>query len=198
MDGQQTKSPQARLFVFASQILATVMTCLFLTGCGGSSSEPVAEKPAAQPAPAAQPQQPAPTEIVSQFLDRMRRGGDGNSASDLLTKLAQQEMIRIGRPLQLPGSPDTTFEVRQSFPIPDQKDRVWVQTYLNEPDAANGQTTQYEVVWTLHNESQGWRISGFHVDQGDGMDPLEFDFENGDEMNARLSAIEQASETSIR
>ncbi|OYP37633.1 hypothetical protein [Rhodopirellula sp. MGV] len=195
MDGTQSNG---RFFVFAGPILATVALGLFTTGCGGSAEQPVAKAPEKQPVPAAKSDQVEPIEVVSQFLDRMRRGGDGEAANDLLTTIAKQEMVRIGRPLQLPGSPDTTFEVRQAFPVPDQKDRVWVQTYLREPDSVSGQSTQYEVVWTLRNEAAGWRISGFHVDQGDGLDPLEFDFENGDAINARLSAIEQAGESTTR
>lgn len=198
MDGTQTTQPYGRTFAFTGPILATMVISLFSVGCGGSSEAPVAQATGEQPAVAAPNKLPEPTEVVSQFLDRMRRGGDGNAASDLLTQLAQQEMVRIGRPLQLPGSPDTTFEVRNSFRVPETEDRVWVQTYLREPDADSGQSVQYEVVWTLRQETEGWRISGFHVDQGEGLDPLEFNFENGDEFNARLSAIEQTPETTTR
>lgn len=184
----------AKSFVF----LAMSLIGVGVVGCGG---DPADGKQAKQDADAANPTsvstELAPTEIVSQFLDRVRRGGQEASSNELLTKLAQQELTRIGRPFEFPGSPDTVFEVRQSFPIPDQSDAVWVHTYLTEPGDA-GQNMQYEVVWTLRKESAGWRVSGFVVDQGEGMEPLEFDFENGDEMAAKLSALEQPDDSVVR
>ncbi|QEG01111.1 hypothetical protein Mal15_51870 [Stieleria maiorica] len=195
------------LFVQSLRFLAVLAVACLLTGCGSQTdSDTVAQTSAAQTSAAqtsaAQTSDSAtvgpdesgqlqPTEVVSQFLDRVRRGGQEASSSELLTKLAQQELTRIGRPFEFPGSPDTVFEVRQAFPVPDQDDAVWVHTYLVEP-GDSGQNFQYEVVWTLRKESEGWRVSGFAIDQGDGMEPLEFDFENGDEMAARLAALEGA------
>lgn len=163
-------------------------------GCGGNTDQ-------ASTQPNNGPQQPVaqtaselePTEIVSQFLDLVRRGGQDVSSNELLTKLAQQELKRIGRPFEFPGSPDTVFEVRQAFPVPNEDDMVWVHTYLTEPSQA-GENVQYEVVWTLRKEMAGWRVSGFVIDQGDGLEPLQFDFENGDEMAARLASLESADE----
>ncbi|MCO8122407.1 hypothetical protein NHH03_11725 [Stieleria sp. TO1_6] len=178
----------AMIVPFARNVgfLALFFGCLLTVGCGGSATE----QQAAQTADTSQQLQQSaplePTAIVSQFLDRVRRGGNDSGASELLTKLAQQEMTRIGRPLQFPGSPDTQYKVLQSFPIPNQSDAVWVQTYLSEP-AETGQQMQYEVVWTLRNESDGWRISGFAIDQGNELEPMRIDFENGAEMEARLA-----------
>ncbi|MCS7469922.1 hypothetical protein NZK35_24990 [Stieleria sp. ICT_E10.1] len=161
-------------------------------GCGSQSTD-VADSQRSVPETqiAADSGQTQPAEVVSQLLDRVRRGGQEASSNELLTKLAQQELTRIGRPFQFPGSPDTRFEVRQAFPVPDQERAVWVQTLLTEP-SDSGEDFQYEVVWTLRKETEGWRVSGFVIDQGDGREPLEFDFENGDEMAARLAALEQA------
>lgn len=178
---------------FARQLGFLVVACagFALVGCGsGEKADVAATQATPDDAPHEDAAEPQPTEIVSQFLDRMRRGGDESRASDLLTKLAQQEMTRIGRPLQLPGSPDTRYEVRKAFPVPGEADAMWVHTVLSEP-VAEQETLQYEVVWTLRKEIHGWRISGFVVDQGDQLDPLQIDFENGDEMAARLSQLEQ-------
>jgi hypothetical protein len=163
-----------------------------IVGCGGSS-DPAAQRETAPPSPEKASVEPAATEVVSQFLDRVRRGGNDSTADQLLTKLARQEMKRIGRPLQFPGSPETTYEVRKAMPIPNEPDSVWVQTYLSEP-SDEGASLQYEVVWTLRQENEQWRISGFVLDQGDQLEPLRIDFENGDEMEARLAAVEQAAE----
>jgi hypothetical protein len=174
-----------QLLLFASAAM--------LAGCGGTSEETAQRAPSTATKQAAADQATEqPGEIVSRFLDRVRRGGDDSAASELLTKLAQQEMTRIGRPLQLPGSPDTTYEVRKAFPVPGEDDAMWVQTILSEP-SEDGQPLRYEVVWTLRQEIHGWRISGFVIDQGDQLEPLQIDFENGDEMEARLAAVESES-----
>ena len=195
-----TSRQTARLGSFAKRLcfLAIIASCVLTSGCG-SKTAATTEQENGESAPKASEDSLVlePTEIVSQFLDRVRRGGDDSGASDLLTKLAQQEMTRIGRPLQFPGSPDTTFEVRQALPAPDRKDMVWVHTYLAEP-TQTGETVQYEVVWTLSKEVAGWRISGFVIDQGEDLEPMEIDFENGDEMEARLASIEEPEATSDR
>lgn len=163
-----------------------------VVGCGRSevTDEPLAAGAMPRDSSAGQipVAAPSPTEIVSQFLDRVRRGGEDPDANALLTKLAQQEMTRIGRPLQFPGSPDTRFEVESAYPVPNQEYTAWVPTVLSEP-TENGQEIRYEVVWTVRRESEGWRISGFTMDQGAGLEPMEIDFENGSEMDARLSDL---------
>ncbi|QDV84679.1 hypothetical protein TBK1r_36310 [Stieleria magnilauensis] len=180
------------LFANPLRILALLACASLAAGCGSQSTDVAdAQRPGPETQINAESDQVQPAEVVSQLLDRVRRGGQEASSNELLTKLAQQELTRIGRPFQFPGSPDTRFEVRQAFPVPDQDDAVWVHTFLTEP-IDSGENFQYEVVWTLRKEIAGWRVSGFVIDQGEGMEPLEFDFENGDEMEARLAALEQA------
>lgn len=168
---------------------AFVSAVFFTVGCGKSDSPTEAKAVQVPETAPTSPTETAPTEVVSQFLDQMRRGGEDSQAMEFLTKLAQQEMTRIGRPLMLPGSPDTVFDVRQALPVPQREDTVWVHTFLKEP-GEGGQSVQYEVVWTVQKKSQGWRISGFVLDQGDGLEPLEFDFENGDKMAALLAELD--------
>ena len=171
-------------------ILAVLAGFVLSAGCGNQSAEVATDSQPQAPATVAQADVSDPAAVVGQFLDRVRRGGEGTTADELLTQLARQEMTRIGRPLQFPGSPDTQFKVGQSLPIPEQKDAIWVQTTLSEPSVAGEQPVQYEVVWTLRKENTAWRICGFIIDQGEGLDPMVIDFENGDEMEARLAAIE--------
>src|SRR6056297_516281 len=68
--------------------LALLMPALVLAGCGGTSEETAQRTPAPEQASAAQATE-QPGEVVSQFLDRVRRGGDDSAAGDLLTKLAK-------------------------------------------------------------------------------------------------------------
>ena len=189
--------PFAKLF----HILVPALCGILLTGCGSENEQAAAPAPQPEQVVTAQPESTdaQPTEVVSQFLDRVRRGGEESRASELLTKLAQQEMTRIGRPLQFPGSPDTRFEITQSYPIPDQENAIWVHSYLSDP-TESGDPIQYEVVWTLKRDTDGWRISGFTTDPGEGLDPLEIDFEDGDRLARMLAPTpaETTSETTLR
>lgn len=187
-DAPKTEHCNRTSFAAARMILGITMLAIptmLSVGCSGSE-EPTATAPVEQQTPAI-PGGPSATEIVSQFLDRVRRGGENSDANSLLTKLAQQEMTRIGRPLAFPGSPDTRFQVQSAYPVPDQEKTVWVPTILAEP-SADGSEIKYEVVWTVRLEKDGWRISGFTM-EGEGDDPMPIDFENGAEMEARLSSL---------
>ena len=53
-------------------------------------------------------------DVVSQFLDLIRRGGADSGANQLLTQKAQSELARIGRSIQPLGSPDAGFRVTRS------------------------------------------------------------------------------------
>lgn len=176
-------------FLVSATFFVAMLTAI---GCGESQDPAAASvQPTAQLDPPLEPEATAtvakPTEIVSQFLDRVRRGGDNTDANALLTKLAQQEMTRIGRPLAFPGSPNTRFDVHDAYPVPNQENTVWVPTVLVEP-LENGQEFQFEVVWTVRRENDGWRISGFTT-EGEDEEPMQINFENGAEMEARLSSL---------
>lgn len=184
-------------------LLSASAAILLSVGCGGASENEMAKESgsgqagtlAGSQSVEAPPQTPSPGEVVSQFLDRVRRGGNDNSANLLLTKLAQQEMIRIGRPLQFPGSPDTRFKVGRIMPIPSQQHSVYVETFLIDDQPAQQlggeQDSTYEVVWTLRKQNSDWRISGFVLNQGDEYEPLEINFENGQQMEALLASMEE-------
>lgn len=133
---------------------------------------------------------PSPTDVVSQFLDRVRRGGETTDAGQLLTQRAQSELKRIGRTVQPIGTPDARFDVRQAAAIPNEPGSMLVQSIWTEPnnDGSNG---QYEVVWAVHREPVGWRISGLAMEMNPGQPPIVIDFENGDEMAKLLAGSEQ-------
>ncbi|KAA5542546.1 hypothetical protein FYK55_13460 [Roseiconus nitratireducens] len=184
------------LFV-AKRLVLVLATTILLSGCGGDSADTSRTATIGEQASGNDSDTLAPAEIVSQFLDRVRRGGKDASANDLLTKLAQQEMTRIGRPLQFPGSPDTRFEVLQAYPVPNQEDAVWVHTFLSEP-VEPGDLVRYEVVWTLRRETEGWRISGFTIDQGQDQPPMEIDFEDGNQMETKLTEALEDTDSKSR
>jgi hypothetical protein len=165
---------------------------LSLVGCGSGS--PVAETSppqATQRAAVATVSVPSPTDVVSQFLDEIRRGGADSSANSLLTAKAQAELKRIGQSIQPIGSPDAAFEVTRSEMIPGDETAALVHSLWTEPSPV-GSPTQLQVVWAVQRETAGWRISGLVMELDPNAEPVVFDFENGERMAELLSKPDQA------
>jgi hypothetical protein len=135
----------------------------------------------------------SPTDVVSQFLDLIRRGGEDSGAGSLLTTMAQSELSRIGRNVQPIGSPDAKYTVTRSSAVPGQPDASLVHCIWQEP-TANGGVDEYQVVWALQREPVGWRISGLAMEIEPNQDPMIIDFEDGSRM-AKLLA-DPATESS--
>lgn len=184
---------------------------LLSVGCGSSevaestpansATKPAAEKTVGQPTvnqptgivsldSMAIPPEPGvtpPTDIVSQFLDRVRRGGEDAEADALLTQKSRSEFASIGERIQAPGSPDARFEVTRAVSIPDEQNGAYVHSIWTEPGEA-GEVTSTQVVWKLRKESNGWRINGMALEVAPDTAPLEIDFENGKEMARTIFA----------
>ncbi|WP_153556059.1 hypothetical protein [Roseimaritima sediminicola] len=177
-----------------------VLLTLSLSGCG--SKPPVAEDapqdsaaaPAASAQANAQSATEAPTAVVSEFLDRIRRGGAAQvEAVRLLTARAQAECQRTGLKMDSMGAPDARFEVTRSQPAPDAEDAALVHSVWTEP-VADGTETTNEVVWLMKKEDAGWRISGLVLQVAEDVDPIAIDFEDGDQAAAVLGAAAPAAE----
>lgn len=134
-------------------------------------------------------QGPAPQDIVSQFLDRVRRGGEGASAGELLTVKAQQELERIGRSVMPIGSPDAKFAVTRSESVPGESGSVLVHSVWSEP-LPTGELLETQVVWAVEQDPVQWRISGLAMEMEAGQDPQIIDFENGELMAQLLNETE--------
>ncbi|WP_146595326.1 hypothetical protein [Novipirellula galeiformis] len=175
--------------LFAFLLIATL-------GCGSGSD--VAEQASSEPAasstapPAAA--KSSPTDVVSQFLDQVRRGGEDSGAGDLLTERAQAELKRIGRSVQPIGSPDARFNVTQAREVPGEANSMLVQSIWTEP-GPDGTQSDFEVVWALQLEAAGWRISGLAMEIDPSQPPIVIDFENGDEMAKLLAEGEEPAAT---
>ena len=168
---------------FASFTLIALLCC---SGCG-PSSQPTAEQPVNRPeSTAASLPASSATDVVSQFLDEIRRGGQDSQAHRLLTKRAQQELKRIGRTIQPIGSPDARFEVTRAEVVPDEENSVLVHSIWSEPKA-DGTSDDFQVVWAVEQESGKWRISGLVMQASQNDLPMVIDFENG-ELMAKLLA----------
>lgn len=180
-----------------------------LSGCG--QSEPtVVEAKQAPPAPAvtSQADAAAAEQVVGQFLDRIRRGGGMNDASELLSDRARTELERIGTPIQPIGSPDATFTITRSEAIPaDPSDGpdalphrlvhcIWSEPLPAGAETGEGQSTQnFQVVWAVVRQPSGWRISGMVLETTPGEPPVVLDFENGELMAQVLNNDQQSQST---
>ncbi len=180
-------------------------------GCG---SETPTAQPTSEPAPTASAAAdavggapasadvPPPTDVVSRFLDQIRRGGDQTDAAALMTSKARAECQRTGLVLQPIGSPETHFEVTRSEPVPGSEDAALVHTLLVEPPLdGKSEAASYQVVWALRREASGWRISGLALEIEAGQDPLVVDFENGNDAARKLGvevATERADQPALR
>lgn len=188
---------------FAAYSLPIVVSFGLLVGCG-SSSTPTAEtipEPSATAAPTPAPVETAvntttvsgsPADVVSQFLDEIRRGGEDSRANELLTARAKSELARIGQSVQPIGSPDAGFEVTRFESVPDDPNSALVHSIWSEPGHS-----QIQVVWAVHREPVGWRISGLAMELSADQPPMVIDFENGELMAKLLSPpTEQAANSS--
>lgn len=160
-------------------------------GCGGQT-EQAANQASVSPSEEAESNAlvNSPTDVVSQFLDEVRRGGEDSLAESLLTLTAQSELRRIGQTVQPIGSPDASFKVTRAEMVPDEPGSALVHSLWVEPNPDGTQTTN-QVVWAVEQEGRYWRISGLVIAIEENQPPMVLDFENGD-MMARLLAGETA------
>ena len=161
-------------------------------GCGksapvASQTAPDQSQPQASPSASAEP---SPTDIVSQFLDQVRRGGEDSGAGELLTDDARIVLKQIGRTIQPLGSPDARYQVTRAEAVPDEQDSMLVHSIWSEPNGEGG-ASDYQVVWAVERESGRWRISGLVMELSPDQDPVVIDFENPELMKKMLGVAEQ-------
>ena len=178
-----------RLLPAALLMLAALVA---VTGCGSStpaapSSTVKAE--AASPAVASARVVSDATNVVAQFLDAIRRGGETSGANQLLTEQAQSVLQRLGRTVQPIGSPDAVFTVTRAESVPEAPGAALVHSTWTEP-VGDGKTESYQVVWALEDETAGWRISGLAMDLEPGKEPMIVDFENAGQMASLLNSTD--------
>ncbi len=184
------KFAQYDLARYATRAIASTLICSGMIGCGGNT--PTADTTNAQATSRiAANTTPQPTDIVSQFLDQVRRGGEDSGAGTLLTQRAQSELRRIGRSVQPIGSPDASFNVTRGEAIPNDPDSMLVHSIWSEPNNDGGQS-DFQVVWALQREATGWRISGLAMEFEPGMDPEIINFEDGNSMMQILGGVEMS------
>jgi hypothetical protein len=134
----------------------------------------------------------SPTDVVSLFLDEVRRGGQDSRAQALLTDRAQSELARIGHTVQPIGSPDARFEVTRAEAVPGEPNAALVHSLWREP-VNDGALQDYQVVWAVEKQAAGWRISGLAIEVDPSQPPQIVDFEDGNQMAKLLNGQQEAT-----
>lgn len=171
-------------------------------GCGGNSSS-TASKPQENTPATTSPQivnsEPessvtvvdgagtAPAQSVAIFLDSLRRG-DERAANAMLTSRAREEMAKTAYALQPLGTPEGAYQIgRVGFPYPE-KTVALVECNWSEPPVDGEAQLSMDIVCEVHQEPEGWRISGIGVTVTDTEDALVLDFENAASLQATIDA----------
>ncbi len=174
----------------------TLIAFLICLGCGKSPEVAVAiPNSDVQTAKRSVNNVASATDVVSQFLDQVRRGGQDSGAGDLLTEKARIELHRIGRSIEPIGSPDARFQVTRAENVPGEEGSALVHSVWSEPDGNGGQS-DYQVVWAVVREPAGWRISGLAMELDPNQQPVIIDFENAELMAKMLGASDQGASDS--
>ena len=164
-----------------------------LVGCGSSGDDAnVATATGGKSASASAAVAVIPaTDVVSQFLDLVRRGGTDSNAASLLTSKARSELNRIGRDVQPIGSPDAHFTVTRSEGVPGNPSSALVHSVWEEPGPEDT-TIDSQVVWAVQKEQGQWRISGLAMEFVGEPEPMIVNFEDGNRMAALLADVESS------
>jgi hypothetical protein len=148
---------------------------LVLTGCSSSSSNDSAGtasagNSAATPAVFADPA----AQVAHEFLNAVVKG-DTTRANSLLTPLAIERINESGKPFQLPGLANYTFQVGQvRRPAPDKAFVQCTGTDRSSQDKAVNE----DFCWLMTLVDQQWRIAGISYSAGPQQTLMIFSFEN--------------------
>ena len=176
-------------------------------GCNQSSEQSIAE-PATDQLPsspgqttfqatAAQFESPAtdtpPANVVIAFLTALR-DGDETTASALLTATARTETAKHELVVQPPGAPTAEFRIGQVEFVGQQKNGqpvgVHVHSTWTEDDGQGGRF-EYDVVWALRRDTEGWRIAGLAAPLAPNERPVFLNFEDPADMLAKQRQAQQ-------
>lgn len=140
-----------------------------------------------------------PEEVVGAFLEGMRTS-NAQVIETLLSTRARQEIKAKGLEISPIGSPNASFEIGKAQQIdPKDPNVMLVSSNWIEPAAAGMPSTEYEVVWALIKEVDGWRICEMAVDtHTEGEEVQVVNFENlsevvGEQPAERTAALPSAS-----
>jgi hypothetical protein len=159
--------------------VATFVTAL--SGCGNSDSGDAAAD--------LDPTTSTPEKAVHEFMLAFKTGDDARAAA-LLTEKARQEADRTGKAVSPPGSKTMVFQVGDGEFVSEAKDGAHVGCKISDTDP-EGNTTDYDVLWFLRQQSDGWRVAGVLMKVFEDQPPVLYNFEDQDDMDRKMELVEQ-------
>lgn len=182
-------------FAVPALALATLGLPLFV-GCGGT---PAGSSPTAQQSSAGGEQvassatvvtegaETEPAQTVAIFLDSLRKG-DEQAANGVLTAIARQELAKTAYNIQPLGTPAGQYQIgRVGFPYPE-KNVALVECTWTEPATDDTPAEVMDIVCEVHQEAEGWRISGIGLTIPGTEQALVLDFENAASLQSTIDA----------
>ena len=170
-------------------------------GCNQSpESSPTAEGARATEAPVAERlaapggmdevrlAQQDPKQTVELFLTSLREGDDA-STSRLLTAKARSETAKHDMIVRPPGSQTAHFVVGQIIYTTERRDIAHVESNWADIDDA-GRRQNYEIVWIVRKDLDGWGVAGMATELFAGEAPLVMNFEDPLDMLAQQQRAE--------
>jgi len=142
---------------------------IVLSGCGGPG-----ETPSAGPSKSA-----AARQVLSEFLDAVRRGDD-EAATALLSPRARQKLTP-------PASDTARFELGNVEEI--SPDEVRVDCTWSDLDPYGKRQTD-ESQWHLRRLAEGWRVTGMSFRVFPDAPPIRWDFEDPEDMVRKQQWVE--------
>jgi hypothetical protein len=135
-----------------------------------------------------------PEEVVGAFLEGMRTS-NALIIESLLSTRARQEIKSKGLEISPIGSPNAAFEIGKAQMIdPKDPNVMLVSSNWLEPGASGTPGSEYEVVWALIKEVDGWRICEMAVDtHTEGEEVQVVNFENLTEVAAESTGERTAA-----
>ncbi len=128
----------------------------------------------------------SPQRIVQNFLAALQLGNDA-TISNLLTTRARQETEKHDLVVRSPGSPNATFEVGEVEMV---SGGAYVTSLWKEP-GKDGLTHQFDIIWILRQQQNGWRIAGMATRVTANEAPTYLNFEDPEEMIRIWKAADQ-------
>ena len=156
-----------------------------VVGCGTKEvPSAVSEKPT-ESAPVSASSQAVQT--VTDFMAAMLRGED-EKIRTLLTPIARKAGEEKGVPFSPAASDTATFTIDKA--VPNGSAAASVFTTLTDIDPETEQKESSEIVWTVVQTEEGWRVSGALVALFDGQPKIQINFEDPEATQQALAEAE--------
>jgi hypothetical protein len=179
-----------RTLWFAAAVFATTLIC----GCGGEEkqgSNATSKVDSAVPPALKQVasfKSSTPKEAVTEFLEALRTG-DKTTTEALLTSRAREETAAHDLVVEPPGAPSATYSVGR-VQVDGDEGSAYVSCVWSEKE----DDSEFEVVWILREETEGWRVAGMATQLPDTDEPVVLNFEDLSELEDKMQEAEVAQQ----